>query len=318
MALITKETVSTVLHKSSRAVLGRYRVPLVRWMRSQRNLRRVARADVVAVSFAKSGRTWLRVMISRLYQIKYGLPEETLIERDNLHKLNPALPRFLFTHASYTQDIRAIVGAGSPYHGKRLIFLARHPADTAVSYYFHVRNRVNPLTRDVKGLPEDLSDTPMLEFVANPQWGMPAIIEYLNAWADGLQHHPEHLLVRYEDLRRDPRPELRRIAQFIGEEFDPAAFDEAAAFASFERLQQKEREDFFSSGRLRGRDPSQPESFKVRRGKVMGYRDYFNDREVAWIEQQIANHLNPMYGYDDAAPAEPDRWPCTVIQGSQA
>lgn len=308
MALITKQAINEIWHKSSRAVLGRYRVPVLRWFRSHRKLRRLARADVVVVSFAKSGRTWLRVMMSRLFQLKYGLPEQTLIERENLHTLNPAIPIFLFTHGSYDHDMRSVAGESSPYYRKRLIFLARHPADTAVSYYFHVRNRVNPLMKDVKGLPDDLSDTPMLEFVTDEKWGMPAIIRYLNSWADAMAHHPRHLLVRYEDLRCDPKPQLRRIADFIGEQFDGAAYDEAIEFASFERLQLKEREDFFANRRLQPRDPGNIESFKVRRGKVGGYQDYFNDREVAWIEQQIAEQLNPIYGYAATASTEGERW----------
>ncbi len=34
-------------------------------------------ADIVFVSFGKSGRTWLRVMVSGLYQQMYGLPKQT-------------------------------------------------------------------------------------------------------------------------------------------------------------------------------------------------------------------------------------------------
>jgi len=289
--------IDAVWHRTSRALLGHRRVGLLRWIRSQRDLRRLARADVAVVSFAKSGRTWLRVMLSRLLQTKYGLPEEIIIERDNLNRLNKAIPVFLFTQGSYIEDVRPLGGTKSPYHGKRLIFLARHPADTAVSYYFHTGNRINPLKKDVKRLPEDLGDTSLVEFVMNDNWGMPAIISYLNAWADALAQHPRHLLLRYEDLRLDPKPELERISRFLGESFEAAAYDDAIEFASFERLQQKERADFFGNQRLQPRDPDNPDSFKVRRGKVGGYRDYLDEDEVAWVEALVTEKLNPIYGY---------------------
>ena len=296
--------IDDVWHWASRALLGRHRVSLLRWLRARRDLRRLGRADVAVVSFAKSGRTWLRVMLSRLLQTKYGLPEEIIIERDNLHRLNKSIPIFLFTQGSYIADIRPIGGPASPYHGKRLIFLARHPADTAVSYYFHNSNRINPLKKDLKRLPEDLSETSLFEFVLNDTWGMPAIIRYLNGWAEALAQHPRHLLVRYEDLRIDPKPQLQRISRLLGESFDETAYDDAIEFASFERLQQMERTDFFGNQRLQPRDPDNPDSFKVRRGKVGGYRDYLNDREAASIEQQIAEQLNPIYGY--AEPLQPN------------
>jgi hypothetical protein len=298
--------IDALWHRTSRALLGRRRVGLLRWIRSKRDLRRLARADVAVVSFAKSGRTWLRVMLSRLLQTKYGLPEDIIIERDNLHRLNKAIPVFLFTQGSYIEDVRPLGGAASPYHGKRLIFLARHPADTAVSYYFHTGNRINPLKKDLKRLPEDLSDTTLVEFVMNESWGMPAIVRYHNAWADALAAHPRHLLVRYEDLRRDPRPELERISRFLGESFEATAYEEAIEFASFERLQQKERANFFGNQRLQPRDPANPDSFKVRRGKVGGYLDYFNDREAASIAQLIAAELNPIYGYGEPLPPNTD------------
>ena len=300
-----RASIEEVWHRASRALLGQRRVGLLRWIRAQRDLRRLAHADVAVVSFAKSGRTWLRVMLSHLFQAKYGLPEAMLIERDNLHRMNGAIPIFLFTQGSYIEDVRPIGGPQSPYRGKRLIFLARHPADTAVSYYFHNMNRINPLKKDVKRLPHDLGDTPLFDFVTNDSWGMPAIIRYLNGWADALAQHPRHLLVRYEDLRLDPKPQLQRISRFIGESFDDAAFDGAIELASFERLQQKERENFFDNRRLQPRDSENPESFKVRRGKIGGYRDYLDDGQIAWVEQQVCGRLNPIFGYATSA-AEPD------------
>jgi hypothetical protein len=292
-----KGPVYELWHLTTRALFGRYRVGLLRWLRGRRDLKRLAKADVAVVSFAKSGRTWLRVMLSRLFQIKYGLPDHVVLEHDNLHQMDKAIPIFLFTHGGYIEDIRPIAGSSSPYRDKRLIVLARHPADTAVSFYFQNRNRTNPLKKDVKRLPQDVSQVSLFDFVKNEAWGMPAIVDFLNTWADGLAQHPNHLLVRYEDLRHDAKPHLKRIAQFMGEEFEEAAYDDAIDFASFERMQEKERADFFGNERLRPGDPDNPDSFKVRRGKIGGYRDYLSDEEVAWVEQEVRSRLHPMFGY---------------------
>src|SRR3954454_22357143 len=74
------------------------RVALERWLRGREEAGKLARADAVVVSFGNSGRTWLRVLLSRFYQTRHGLPRLGIIEFDNLHRRNPAIPRVLFTH----------------------------------------------------------------------------------------------------------------------------------------------------------------------------------------------------------------------------
>jgi hypothetical protein len=44
-------------------------------------------------------------------------------------------------------------------------------------------------------------------------------------------------------------------------------------------------------------DKDNPDSFKVRRAKVGGYRDYFTDEEVAAIDAKLAAELDPLFGY---------------------
>ena len=66
---------------------------LERWLRGKEEFRKLEQADCVIVSFGKSGRTWLRVLLSRFYQVRHGLSERHLIGFDNLHRRNSAIPR---------------------------------------------------------------------------------------------------------------------------------------------------------------------------------------------------------------------------------
>jgi hypothetical protein len=289
----------TLLHRATRTLLGSRWPAVMRWMRARGDLRRLANADVAVVSFPKSGRTWLMVLLSRLTLTKCGLPETATTSGNSLRTTKGSGPAVLFIHGRFINDMRPLVGEASPYFGKALIFLARHPADVAVSYYHHVRYRVDPIKREIKQLP-DLNGISVFEFMQDPSSGMPDIIEYLNAWAAALRQHPHHLLLHYEDLHGDPKPQLRRVAAFIGQSFEDAAYDEAIRFASFEQLQKKERENFFGNRRLQARDPDNPDSFKVRRGKIGGYRDYLDDEQIAWVEQLIAEKLDPVFGYSAA------------------
>ena len=52
---------------------------LERRLRGREELRRLGLADVVIVSFGKSGRTWLRVLLSRFFQLRFGLRPSAFI-----------------------------------------------------------------------------------------------------------------------------------------------------------------------------------------------------------------------------------------------
>ena len=60
----------------------------------------------------------------------------------------------------------------------------------------------------------------------------------------------------------------------------------------------EEKRVFWGSGaRVKAGDRKNPNSFKVRRGKVGGYRDYFDDQQVALIDKLVEEGLDPMFGY---------------------
>jgi len=53
-------------------------------------------------------------------------------------------------------------------------------------------------------------------------------------------------------------------------------------------------------------DRGNPDSYKVRRGKVGGYRDYFDDAEIARIDALVTETLDPVYGYGSGGDAAPE------------
>ena len=52
--------------------------------------------------------------------------------------------------------------------------------------------------------------------------------------------------------------------------------------------------------RLRPADAGDTESFKTRKGKVGGYRDYFSAEEIAKVDEVIRQGLSPAFGYLDS------------------
>jgi len=52
-----------------------------------------------------------------------------------------------------------------------------------------------------------------------------------------------------------------------------------------------------SGQRVRPGDGGNPDSFKVRRGKVGGYRDYFTPEQIRVIDAMVEDRLDPVFGY---------------------
>jgi hypothetical protein len=53
------------------------------------------------------------------------------------------------------------------------------------------------------------------------------------------------------------------------------------------------------------KDRNNPNTFKVRRAKVGGYREDFTPEQTHRIEEMIAHDLDPVFGYGGTAPAVP-------------
>jgi hypothetical protein len=270
-----------------------------RWLRGREQYRKLQRADCVIVSFGKSGRTWLRVMLSRFYQIRHGLSEHHLIGFDNLHLRNRAIPKIFFTHDNYTKDYTGNVDSKVDYAGKKVVLLVRHPADVAVSQYYQWQYRMRPNKVALNRYPERGRELGMFEFVTREYAGLTRTIDFMNGWAGEAERSDDLLVVRYEDMRARPEQILGQILAFIGTPGTSDEIREAVAFASFENMRKMEANSTFwlSGGSMRPRDRKNPQSFKTRRGKVGGYRDHFDAGEIAKIDRLVAEQLSPVFGY---------------------
>ena len=123
-----------------------------RWAR--RNIYQLRNADALVVSHTKSGRTWLRVMMSYLYHLEYGTPASEIIAFDNLHSLNRAIPRIYFNRDTRVPTFTHANGHVQVEKEKKVLFLVRDPRDVAVSFYFHVVNRASERESIRKGIPQ--------------------------------------------------------------------------------------------------------------------------------------------------------------------
>jgi len=282
------------------------RVAVRRHFLSRLELGKAHRAGLVIIGHPKSGNTWLRTMISHLYHARHGIPDSLVIKSDELARRNAAVPRFTATNGiySYEGSVGDALDPDSPdpiLQNKPIILLARNPLDIAVSWYIQFTKRQSAHKQELINHfidhPIDRKTIQRWDFVRHSDIGLPFLIDFLNEWHRKLSSHPRFMLVRYEDLRAKPAETLKRIMDHMGETFSDAEIEEAVAFGSFDNLRKLESEGHFKQGGLSRRNVQDPETFKVRRAKVGGYRDYFTPEQSAELETLMNERLSPVFGY---------------------
>jgi len=263
-------------------------LPPVTWVR---RLRRPRQADVFLLSYPKTGRTWLRVMIGQMLAGHFGHPELARVELDSRMPRFEGVPRILAKHDGMPERKAAaeINPDRSEYAGCRVILLVRDLRDTVVSNYFQVTRR----ERSYQG---NLSS-----FVHWPRGSFEGMLRYYNVWAAQRQVPRGFLLVRYEDLHADTARELRRVAAFLGlGQVADATIQSAIEHGSFVSMKRREASRPADGTPLAAGREGDPESFKTRRGKIGGYVDYLSAEDVAWLNRRIDDELDPSYGYTSA------------------
>lgn len=282
-----------VMLRAACARLRRLRRSIKRWYAFRT-------ADVVFLSPGKSGRTWVRAMLSHVYHLSYGTPADQLINRDRFYRLDRRSPRIFFSHGVQEPYLvrRQLTAPGLT--GKTVICLVRDPRDVVVSYGHQRRHRSKrPAAGRASAPASNATDRSLLDLVA----AVSSRVNRLRSIADA--HERGHLF-RYEDFHADPARELARLLRALDNDVPDAHIEAAVRFAAFDNLQRREAAGFFRSDNLRPGDAAQPSSFKVRRGKVGGYRDELTAEQVAAVDQQIDAVLDRGLGYrsDECVPSE--------------
>lgn len=303
-----RQAMQTARKKLSRRILhwrmrGQSEAEILKAERKLRGVEqfdKLQKADIVVVSFGKSGRTWLRVMISHLFRVMYRLPENALLGFDNFHNLNSAVPKIFFTHDNYIKDFTGDFSSKEPFYNKRVVLLARDPRDVAVSQFFQWKFRIKPTKVAINNYPPMGTDISLFDFITGDNGGsMRAVSDYLNLWASESDKVPHFHLLRYEDLRAEPHRELRQLLEFMQVDASEEQVNAAVEYSAYENMKKMESKQQFrlAGGRMMPRDKDNPNSYKVRRAKVGGYRDYFSDEEVAAIDAHLADTLDPLFQY---------------------
>jgi hypothetical protein len=264
----------------------------VRWNLSSR-ARQLSGGDALVVSIPKSGRTWVRTFLCAYFCEKLGKPFTLEPEQYG------GVPHVIYTHDLFEQRTKAdrwdkLRGKYLIPHGERnrlpIILLTRDPRDAFVSLFIQ-------LTRRTQETPDELKQKSASELLRDPAFGIESMVAVMNSWLVEWSGRPDFLLLRYETLRRSPAPGFRELLHLLRETpVREAAFARALEFSDFGHMKKLEGADAFDSKILRAGDARDPESFKVRRGKIGGFEDYLSPNDQKYAAEAM-EPLNTRFGY---------------------
>ncbi|SRR5205809_1057794 len=277
---------------------SRFWYPTLRWTRRNFSSRatELSGGTAIIVSIPKSGRTWLRAFICAYFCKRFGL--EFTLRPERYRQLG--IPRLIFSHDLFEHRTKGDLW--DRLRGKYLvprrelsratiILLARDPRDCFVSLYLQI-------TRRDPHAPSELRQKTVSEMLRDERFGVLAIVNTMNAWIDEFSRRDNFTLIRYEALRASPAEYFRDLLAMLGESTpDTAMFQEALEFSRFENMQKLEAAGAFDSNILHPGDVRDPESFKVRRGKVGGYREYLSLEDQKYAADALMK-LDPRFGYN--------------------
>lgn len=250
-------------------------------------------SELYLVSYPCSGRTWLRVLIGKSLCDQFDLDQQKLmLDTPNLTEAAGIL-KTIYTHdCSLVEDYyyyssKEVFLDKVRFSKKKIILLVREPKDVIVSYYSHIAKR------------DGKYDGSISAFIRDDKFGIEKLLRFYNIWFENRHLLKDLLVIGYEEIRKDPSKNLKKILEFMGaEDIQPEIIENAVAFASFDNMKQLEKESFFENyacaGILKPRS-SNPESSKVRQGKVGGYSDHLNNEDIEFINKTILEIGCPLY-----------------------
>lgn len=226
-------------------------------------------------------------MLGKALCEEYHLDEGALLDFDEIARsIGAGTMDFSHDASSFEKGFRfdEIETSKEKYKESAVVLLVRDPRDVIVSCYFQASKR------------EKRFDGTLTSFLHDERFGIRKCAAFHRIWAEN-QHVPKRfLLVRYEDMQRDPESALRSVLDVLGIlQVSSPAIQHAISFGDFDNMKKLESSGYFNNPIMKPRNADDPESFKVRRGKVGGYRDYLSDSDCAYVNEILAGEGGPFY-----------------------
>ncbi|XP_074132898.1 sulfotransferase 1B1-like [Sminthopsis crassicaudata] len=191
--------------------------------------------DIWVITYPKSGTTWMSEIMDL---IKNDGFQENVPITERIPMLESAAPGILPTGTEILEKMPSprFVKTHLPIpllpknfweSNNKVIYVARNAKDVAVSYYhFDRMNKFHP----EPGTFAEYLEKFMSGNVSYGHWH-----EHVTSWWEKKKDHPI-LYLFYEDIKEDPKREIKKVMQFLGKKFDEETLDRIVQHTSFEAM----------------------------------------------------------------------------------
>lgn len=182
--------------------------------------------DIFLVSYPKSGNTWLRFLIGNYFSANQ-------CDFTNIHSIIPDIhydpskinkikePRIIKSHNSFCPKYR------------KVIYLVRDGRDVAVSYYYHYLK--------FKQNQDSISFNEYLKQFNAGQVDYGLWADHINSWLDNFNSIDKYLIIKYEDIHKNPFDSLKKVIKFAELSIDEERIKKSVESSKLENMQSIEK-----------------------------------------------------------------------------
>ena len=164
----------------------------------------------------------------------------------------------------------------------KVIQTIRNPKDTLVSYYHHIRNEghLGAFNGTWDQYFEKFKETKL-------PWG-----DYFQTnveWFEFNKDRENSLILTYEEMQKDKRANVIKIAKFIGRELAEEAVDLIVEKSSIKEVRKK-----FAVIQAQGKHWNSERCNFIRKGEVGDWVNYFSKEQSDLIDNKCKEYLEPL------------------------
>ncbi|KAI9555126.1 hypothetical protein GHT06_017641 [Daphnia sinensis] len=182
----------------------------------------------------------------------------------------------------------------------KVVYVARNPKDVIVSYFHHHQlMEVHGFVGDVETFAQYFMDDERMDCSIHsnvPLFNVwlnfffshvfPLFPHILDAW--NKRHHPNMLFLFYEDLKKDLRGEIEKVAKFLGKSLSEEQLTDLREHLRFDNFAKNESVNMEAAKQFGG---MKMDGHFIRKGKTGDWKNHFgpeiNKRIDEWIDKNL-------------------------------